>query len=133
MGPVEGRSRKLLPPIPVLIVVVGLVVLVPLGSWTLVGIRDWGYGGSPAAALDAPYFWGVLLLRLGGAIFLALLPTFLRTPASIWIAITSVWLAGPALQCFWQEYSFWRPAADSDHYHHRRSACSRGGASGLPS
>jgi hypothetical protein len=98
MGAVEGRSGTLLPPIPVLVVIVGLVLLVPLGSWTVVMSRAWAYGGSPAAALDAPYFWAVLLLRLVGAFLLALLLTLRRAPASIWIAVTSVWLAGPVLQ-----------------------------------
>ncbi|HEY0311627.1 MAG TPA: hypothetical protein VGC56_03950 [Allosphingosinicella sp.] len=86
------------PPVPVLAVIVGLLVLVPLGSWLLVALRDWGYGGSPAAVLDGPYLWGVLLLRLAGAVLLALLLVFVRKPASVWIAVTSLWLAGPPLQ-----------------------------------
>src|SRR5438046_6231698 len=98
MGARGDRSRMTWPPAPVVAVIVALLVLVPLGSWVLVAMRNWGYGGSPAALLDAPYFWGVLLLRLGGALLLALLLAFVRTPASIWIAVTSVWLAGPPLQ-----------------------------------
>jgi hypothetical protein len=83
---------------PVLVVVFALVVVVPFGSWVLVGLRDWTHSGSPAAELDAPYFWGVLLLRLSGAFVLAFLLLWFRTPASIWITGTSVWLAGPPLQ-----------------------------------
>jgi hypothetical protein len=98
MGAVDSRLRKLLPPMPVLVVLVALALVFPLASWAEVNIREWAYGGSPGAALDAPYFWGVLLLRLSGAFVLVLLLWFLRTPTSIWITITSVWLAGPVLQ-----------------------------------
>ena len=98
MGSRDLPARTALPPTPVLLVVIGLAIVVPLGSWAWVGIREWALGDSPAAALGAPYFWGLLLFRAGGAIGLAFLLCLLRTPASIWITVTSVWLAGPPLQ-----------------------------------
>ncbi len=86
------------PPAPVLVIILALVLLVPLWSWTMINMREWGFGGSPADMLSAPYFWGVLWLRLGGAFLLAIILWLYRRPASIWIALTSVWLAGPPLQ-----------------------------------
>ena len=97
MNPTIRRFARPLPPPPVLLVIIGLVTGVPLLSWALVGVEEWQHGGSPAE-LEAPYFWGVLLLRLIGAFLLALLLWFFRNPASCWIAVTSVWLAGPPLQ-----------------------------------
>lgn len=98
MDAADRGHAKLLPPAPVLVVLFGLLVFVPLASWILVSGRDWGYGDTPAAALDTSYFWAVLLLRLGGALFLAILLLFCRNPASVWITLTSVWLAGPPFQ-----------------------------------
>jgi hypothetical protein len=86
------------PPRPVILVLIGLLIFVPLASWVWADLREFAYGGSPAAELVGPYFWGVLLFRLFGAIFLACLLWFVRKPASIWITTTSVWLAGPPLQ-----------------------------------
>ena len=98
MSASDVKFSRRIPPPPVLVAIAALVVLVPLGSWTLVGLREWSHGGSPAAELEAPYFWGVLLFRLVGAFFLASLLCFHRGPASIWITVTSLWLAGPPLQ-----------------------------------
>jgi hypothetical protein len=94
----DPKSGRRIPPPPVLVAIAALVIVVPVGSWTLVGLREWRHGGSPAAELEAPYFWGVLLFRLAGAFLLASLLCFRRTSASIWITVTSVWLAGPPLQ-----------------------------------
>jgi hypothetical protein len=90
-----GRTR--LPP-PVLVVIASLVLLVPVAAWAEAGLHRWSYGDSPAAVLVAPYFWGVLLLRLVGAFVLAALLLFVRKPASVWMAVTSLWLAGPPFQ-----------------------------------
>lgn len=98
MSPNNVKSSRRIPPPAVLVAVAALVILVPLGSWALVGLREWSHGGSPAAELEAPYFWGVMLFRLAGAFLLAALLCFCRTSASIWITVTSVWLAGPPLQ-----------------------------------
>lgn len=85
-------------PAPVLLVIFIFVVLAPLGSWAMANLHDWAVGDSPAGMLVSPYFWGVLLARLGGAFILAGLLWFFRNPASIWITVTSVWLAGPPFQ-----------------------------------
>ena len=86
------------PPTPVLIVIAALVLLVPFASWTWAGLREWASGGSQADQLTAPYWWGVLWFRVGGAFLLAIILWRFRTSASVWIALTSVWIAGPPLQ-----------------------------------
>src|SRR5688572_24002866 len=87
-----------MPPAPVLWVIAMLVLLMPFGSWTLAGVREWQMGGTLADTLTGPYFRGIVWLRLVGAFFLAALLWSHRRPESIWIAVTSVWLAGPPLQ-----------------------------------
>jgi hypothetical protein len=97
---VSGIFRPLLtrrPPAAALIVIASLLVLVPLYQWERVGLREWGYGGSLAAELDAPYFMGVVLLRAVGAIVLAGLLLVVRKPAALWVAIVAIWLSGPPL------------------------------------
>ena len=98
MNPKIRRYAMPLPPPPVLLVITMLLIGVPLLCWALVGLANWQHGRAPATELEAPYFWGVLLLRLGGAFLLALLLWFFRNPASCWVTVTSVWLAGPPLQ-----------------------------------
>ncbi|MEA3050863.1 MAG: hypothetical protein QOG84_2699 [Sphingomonadales bacterium] len=98
MAAADKNGRTRLPPPPVLVVIASLVLLVPLAAWAEVGLHRWSYRYSPAAVLMAPYFWGVLLLRLVGAFVLAALLFFVRKPASVWMAVTSLWLAGPPFQ-----------------------------------
>ena len=88
-------SRR--PPAAALIVSVSLLVLVPLYQWMQVDIRDWAYGGSIAAELDAPYFAGVVALRTVGAILLAGLLLAVRKSAVLWVVIVATWLTGPPL------------------------------------
>ena len=96
----HSPAWRTIPPWPVLLVLAGLVFIVPLWSIAEVNIREWRIGDSPAAVVAAPYFWVLIYARLFGAAALALLLWFVRNPASIWITVTSVWLAGPPFQFF---------------------------------
>ena len=95
-APAACRASRM-PPGAVWAVAAGFILLVPFYQWTEIGLRDWRHGGSPAAALEAPYFWAVTALRTGGAIALGLLLLMLRRPAVPWVAIAATWLAGPPL------------------------------------
>jgi hypothetical protein len=92
-----GRLWSRRPPAAALAVSVSLLVLVPLYQWMQVGIREWAYGGSIAAELDAPYFAAVVALRSVGAILLAGLLLAVRKSAALWVVIVATWLTGPPL------------------------------------
>ena len=93
----KGITRSRLPPAAALLVISGYLILVPLYQWTRIGLRDWGYGGSPAAELDRPYFWALVLFRTVGAFLLAALLWFVRRPTAVWLAVAATWMAGPPL------------------------------------
>jgi hypothetical protein len=85
------------PPAAATVVAVSLLVLVPLYQWVQLDLREWGYGGSPAAYLEAPYFFGVVAVRVVGSIALAALLFAVRKAATLWVVVVATWLAGPPL------------------------------------
>lgn len=82
-------------PLPAKTVVLSLGLLVPFYAYALHGVAEWQSGGTPAAALTAPYFWAVILGRSFGAVGLAVLLLFWRHPASVAVTVAAVWLGGP--------------------------------------
>ncbi|MDH4745536.1 hypothetical protein OMP43_16050 [Sphingomonas sp. CBMAI 2297] len=89
-------------PFPAKAVVLSLGLLVPFYAYALHSVREWQSGGSPAAALTAPYFWAIMSGRAAGAIALAVLLLYRRRPTSVAVTVTAVWLCGPPLTFLWR-------------------------------
>ena len=78
-----------------------LAVGVPVSLYLEAGNREWRMGDSIAAALTDPFFSMVIGLRASVAVLLALLLWRFRTPVSVAIAITALWLVGPPITILW--------------------------------
>lgn len=92
------RLIRWLPPLPALLLIAALFVLVPLFWFVMAKVRNWGFGGSQADLLSAPYFRAEVIFDIVGGYALGILLLVKRSPASVWISLTSIWMAGPPIR-----------------------------------
>ena len=94
----QGLLRRLMTlPSPAMTAVAVLLLAVPFSCFMSAYFVGWQSARNPSLAVALPIYHTIILGRCVGAIALASLLVFRRTPATVSIAITATWVAGPPL------------------------------------